>query len=525
MPQRASRLVLGWELTPTGDPRYWVTGHPRRARQPPNSELVTVAADLLDTHTVMIAQSGSGKSYFLGRLIEEIVLRTKAQCVIFDPNGDFRFAHLPEKAKLWRHPRYDPVRGSGRLPVEPSKRAFVSRWSRVKIRLLRRQPPGSLITLPYREIRLWWPSLSIDVLTGDLDESLLRTELYHVHALVKPLEELAILRAAATREPLDLLSGCERLYQLFQERKRNTPSEGLRDALRGAVDAEFPDSLLLRARPRAVARLWGEVWGEAEETIYTIALQLVEPARQRIQSLKEHTVAALLALQYGSEEAARLYFGRLRQYASQNLLAPSPREAWSVTEQLHVIDLPSLADRSAQLLTMNATLSSIWDIAKDRWEKAIAASEEEDRRVPHFIVLDEAHNFIPKDPKGRAEWALREQFRTIVAEGRKFGLFLILVSQRPDKLDTQVVSECENVALMKLSTPSVLALTRELLRLEEVPERTLEKCLQLGKGRVLLAGRWTEQEPRLLYAAARRTREGGRNLPATYWTAPFRDRR
>ncbi|MDW0169591.1 MAG: DUF87 domain-containing protein [Nitrososphaeraceae archaeon] len=36
-----------------------------------------------------MAQSGSGKSFFLGRLIEEIKIKSKARCLNLDPNGDF----------------------------------------------------------------------------------------------------------------------------------------------------------------------------------------------------------------------------------------------------------------------------------------------------------------------------------------------------------------------------------------------------------------------------------------------------
>jgi DNA helicase HerA-like ATPase len=64
----------------------------------------------------------------------------------------------------------------------------------------------------------------------------------------------------------------------------------------------------------------------------------------------------------------------------------------------------------------------------------------DDTRVPVFVVLEEAHNFIPEEPRNRAQAALRDQFRTIAAEGRKYGLFLILVSQRPDKLDHLILS-------------------------------------------------------------------------------------
>jgi DNA helicase HerA-like ATPase len=135
-------------------------------------------------------------------------------------------------------------------------------------------------------------------------------------------------------------------------------------------------------------------------------------------------------------------------------------------------------------------------------------------------VVDEAHNLIPAEPRNHAERGLREQFRRIAAEGRKFGLFLILVSQRPDKLDPLIVSECENRALMRLGSAAVLTKTKDVLGLGDVPERTLERCLEFDIGRALLAGAWVRDEPVFLYSAARRTLEGGRNLDDEFWARP-----
>jgi len=143
--------------------------------------------------------------------------------------------------------------------------------------------------------------------------------------------------------------------------------------------------------------------------------------------------------------------------------------------------------------------------------------------VPTFIVVDEAHNLIPADPRSKAEAALRELFRTIVAEGRKYGLFLILVSQRPDKLDPLVISECENKIVMKLGSISVLNITRQLLGLEDAPSRLLEKCLEFEKGRAILIGDWSRQGPQVFYCAARRTVEGGRDLRPHHWAKPSVD--
>jgi DNA helicase HerA-like ATPase len=146
-----------------------------------------------------------------------------------------------------------------------------------------------------------------------------------------------------------------------------------------------------------------------------------------------------------------------------------------------------------------------------------------DRRVPVFIVVDEAHNMMPSEPRLPEEQnELRERFRTIAAEGRKYGLFLILVSQRPDKLDPFILSECANRAVMKLGSQSVLETTIRLLGLEGTPPKMLARVLDFELGRALIAGPWSGTEPQLMYSAARRTVEGGRNLSEDYWaTAPL----
>jgi hypothetical protein len=149
----------------------------------------------------------------------------------------------------------------------------------------------------------------------------------------------------------------------------------------------------------------------------------------------------------------------------------------------------------------------------------VEESKSPDTRVPTFIVVDEAHNLLPKETDKLATRALRDQFRTIAAEGRKYGLFLILCTQRPDKIDELVLSECENQAIMRLGSQSVLELTTRLLGLEKVPDK--EKCLTFKTGRALLVGRRAKPSAQLLYTAMRRTEEGGKNLCDEHWATPY----
>jgi hypothetical protein len=166
-----------------------------------------------------------------------------------------------------------------------------------------------------------------------------------------------------------------------------------------------------------------------------------------------------------------------------------------------------------RLLAIDALLAVEWKSARDAWQRVMSQAAMPDKRVPVFIVVDEAHNMMPSEPHLTEDQnALRERFRTIAAEGPKYGLFLILVSQRPDKLDPFVLSECSNRAIMRLGSQSVLDMTTRVLGLEELSPKLLAKVLDFDLGRVLIAGPWSNGDPQLFYAASRRTVEGGKNL-------------
>ena len=102
-----NHLVLGWQVNAEGHPIYWLNENVKVGLQH-NSDLFRVSADVMDSHTVIVAQSGSGKSFFLGRLVEELLMRTKCRCLIFDPDGDFsRMDQVNED--VWQERSYDFV--------------------------------------------------------------------------------------------------------------------------------------------------------------------------------------------------------------------------------------------------------------------------------------------------------------------------------------------------------------------------------------------------------------------------------
>lgn len=220
---------------------------------------------------------------------------------------------------------------------------------------------------------------------------------------------------------------------------------------------------------------------------------------------------------YTSPVSRQYYFGRSRGYVNGGLFQshrvveenPSPVD-------LDVVDLSSIAAIDEKRLVVSAILSRATQDAISSWRMVMEGGT--DTRVPLFIVVDEAHNLMPSGDCDGATAILREQFRTIAAEGRKYGLFLIIVSQRPDKLDSLVVSECENRIMMRIGSESVLEKSTELLGLEDIPPKVLGKCLEFTTGRGLIAGSWVDS-PEFFYAAARRTTEGGRDI-GDLWLRP-----
>jgi hypothetical protein len=502
--EATSRLTLGWQVTQTRDPRYWLASSARAGEQK-QEDLVQVPAQTLGTHAAIIAQSGSGKSFFLGRLVEEIAIATRARCLILDSNADFRRIAEVYDAALWRDASYDTRKRRGSLPHERSRNEFWSPWSQLNFKIRTASPP---FTDPYEPITLWWPDLSPDFLAEDV-EPMLRSDFYHCHSFVRAIADLV-------------------------ERKRER-SGGLNSRTSSDnIDViDMAEKLLPEGRKLAgdfVHRLKTEFdVGRLQESETARYIQLGYPKGPALDSLVKNRVERVIKRAaagpaYVSEVVERFYFGKAREYQAAGILSRVPRREQQPNRRarVEVVDLPSIQDKRIRLLAVSAAVAVEWQYARQQWSRAIRLAPEQDRRVPTFIVIDEAHNLIPAEPQGKAEQALREQFRTIVAEGRKYGLFLILASQRPDKLDPLVLSECENKAVMRLSSGSVLGITQKLLGLDSVPPRLLEKCLEFEIGRALLVGPWCPDGPTLLYSAARRTIEGGRNLREDHWAVPSR---
>ena len=74
------------------------------------------------------------------------------------------------------------------------------------------------------------------------------------------------------------------------------------------------------------------------------------------------------------------------------------------------------------------------------------------KRRPMALVCDEAHLYLPKkDGKNPVEQRAIDNFEKIAKEGRKYGVALLIVSQRPSDVSPTILSQCNNVIALRLT--------------------------------------------------------------------------
>jgi uncharacterized protein len=132
-----------------------------------------------------------------------------------------------------------------------------------------------------------------------------------------------------------------------------------------------------------------------------------------------------------------------------------------------------------------------------------------DRRVPTLLVIDEAHNLCGTEPASPVAQRLLDRLIQVAAEGRKYGLWLLLSSQRPSKIHPQILSQCDNLMLMRMNSPDDVAELGQAFGF--APKSMLRASNAFVQGEALLAGGFAPV-PMLVQMRERLTRQGGSDV-------------
>jgi DNA helicase HerA-like ATPase len=111
-------------------------------------------------------------------------------------------------------------------------------------------------------------------------------------------------------------------------------------------------------------------------------------------------------------------------------------------KDVRIIDISGLPNEVAGPLTAV--------IARLLFQYKVHQKQSEKIKDPILIVCEEAHRYVPD--KGEAQYAAAQNaIRRIAREGRKYGIGLMLVSQRPADVDSTVISQCGTWVVLRLT--------------------------------------------------------------------------
>jgi DNA helicase HerA-like ATPase len=344
-------------------------------------------------HLAIIAQTGSGKTYLSGIIVDEL-LRKGGTIIMLDPHADYVF--LSRKIDGKRHELSD------RMTVFRSP-ASTGRYTEADVGKIE----------PY------------EICFSDLD-----------------FDEIRLLSRIG-RNYTNIINGLQRALAELKARKENFQVEDLLEELENA--------------------------GKWKDKDPDVEPKIVDGARSAVKYL------------------ARLMKMRVFTSATTNI------EQILRPMHLSVVDLSGLGDEVSDYIA--------YKILSDTYEKVSSGEFE----YPVFIFVEEAHRFIPATGTTHSSRMIKK----IAAEGRKFGVFLVVITQRPSKIHSDALSQCNSQIIMRITNPKdqeAVAASSERLG-----ETLLNDLPGLNTGEAVIVGEMT-RAPIMARIRKRVTREGGSDI-------------
>lgn len=147
-------------------------------------------------------------------------------------------------------------------------------------------------------------------------------------------------------------------------------------------------------------------------------------------------------------------------------------------------------NKTAQIviLHMNEAEDEVVEVASAVMARLIFSrlrKAEPRNRLPIHLILEEAHRYVAEKPTRHAIDA-SHIFERIAKEGRKYGVFLQVASQRPSELSKTVLSQCSNFVVHRIQNPDDLSHIRQMTPF--ISESVLKRLPSLPKQHALIFG-------------------------------------
>lgn len=157
------------------------------------------------------------------------------------------------------------------------------------------------------------------------------------------------------------------------------------------------------------------------------------------------------------------------------------------------------------IINLRGTPPDMQELIVNRIGTALFELRKVGKIPPMMLVVEEAHNFCPQ----QGQVACSKVFRTIASEGRKFGLGLLVISQRPAKVDKNVLSQCNTQIILKVNNPNDLKAIASSI--EGLTEGMEEEIQRLPIGTAIITGGGVSM-PLLVDIRPRESQHGGESV-------------
>ncbi len=162
-----------------------------------------------------------------------------------------------------------------------------------------------------------------------------------------------------------------------------------------------------------------------------------------------------------------------------------------------------VADGVCSIINLKGTMPEVQQLVVARLTRELFHLRTLGKIPELFYLVEESHNFCPE--RGFGDVMSSSILRTIAGEGRKFGFHLCVVSQRPARVDKNVLSQCTTQLILKVTNPNDLKAIRTSI--EGFTEGMEDEIQQLSVGHALVVSEALKQ-PITVDIRCRETKHG-----------------
>lgn len=429
--------------------------------------------DLLSNHMAIFGNSGSGKSCGVSRIVQNLFsnpnfIAYNANIFIFDAYGEYKTAF----GKINQiNPNYS-YKFITTNPTDPTDQLL-----QIPVHLLNLDDLTLLLQASsHTQIPILERTLKLAKIFAEVSDE---SRIYKNHLIAKAL--LAILFSNETTKQKK-----NEVFQIIQvchtpEFNFDTEVQGLgysrkfSDCFEIDSKGNFGESVLINdyilkfinddLEGKIVPK---DVYYTLKDLANALEFTLISEGFQHNETLYDDAIVLKVRLNSIINSNIGSYFNypsyiTAEQYISSLVAMPNRRKA-----QIININLEDVDDTYAKVI-VKIYARMFFEFAKTREQRA---------SIPFHLFLEEAHRYVSKD----ADTFLigYNIFERIAKEGRKYGVLLNIISQRPVEISDTVISQCNNFLIFKMTHPKDIEYIRTML--PNISQDVIEKQKVLQPG-------------------------------------------